>query len=227
MRLRDVLQEAKIADNAREVILEGADNGPIAEPPRPAGKISFARSVPLVKAMNDVLLAYEMNGEPLPAAHGFPLRAVVPGWYTMASVKWLQRIIVTDELFNGYYQSMDYAYWQTRETGPVLVPLAHMQVKAAIARPENDEVIRANSTYDIRGAAWTGDAVVTKVEITWDGGRSWSEATLNGDTTENAWRLWEFEWRTPVPGNYVLMARATDSQGRVQAMERDTNAGTT
>jgi hypothetical protein len=64
------------------------------------------------------------------------------------------------------------------------------------------------------------------VEITWDGGKSWSDATLNGDTTENAWRLWEFEWQTPAPGHYVLMARATDSQGRIQAMERDTNAGT-
>ena len=77
--------------SAREIILEGADNGTIAEPPRPAGKINFARSVPVEKAMDDVLLAFAMNGEPLPAAHGFPLRAIVPGWYGMASIKWLQR----------------------------------------------------------------------------------------------------------------------------------------
>jgi DMSO/TMAO reductase YedYZ molybdopterin-dependent catalytic subunit len=173
--------------------------------------------------MDDVLLALAMNGEPLPAAHGFPLRAVVPGWYGMASVKWLHRLIVTDQPFNGYYQSIDYAYWKRDESGPVLVPLAEMQVKAEIARPVNNEVISANSKYDVRGAAWTAAAVVTKVEISCDGGKSWREAALNGDAIENAWRLWEFEWRTPGAGNYTLMARATDSRGRVQPMERDTD----
>ena len=226
VRLRDVLQRAEIADQAREIILEGADNGTISEPPRPAGKINFARSMPLAKAMKDVLLAYQMNGESLTAAHGFPLRAVVPGWYAMASIKWLQRIIASDEPFNGYYQSIDYAYWQPRETGPVLVPLTDMQVKAEIARPANNEIIHANSKYHVKGAAWTGDAVVKSVEISCDGGKSWSEATLDADTTENAWQLWHFAWQTPAPGNYVLMARATDSRGRIQAMQRDNNAGT-
>jgi DMSO/TMAO reductase YedYZ molybdopterin-dependent catalytic subunit len=176
--------------------------------------------------MDDVLLAFAMNGEPLSAAHGFPLRAVVPGWYGMASIKWLQRIIVTDQPFNGYYQSIDYAYWQRTESGPALVPLGEMQVKAEIARPENNEVIRANSKYVVKGAAWTAEAVITKVEISCDGGRSWNEAALNGDATENAWRLWEFEWATPAPGNYILMARATDSRGRIQPTERDANGGT-
>ena len=225
VKLRDVLQRAEIAD-AREIILEGADNGVIAEPPRPAGKINFARSVPVEKAMNDVLLAFAMNGEPLSAAHGFPLRAVVPGWYGVASIKWLQRIIATDEPFSGYYQSIDYAYWQRRDSGPTLVPLAEMQVKAEIAWPENNEVIRANSKYHVRGAAWTAEAVITKVEISCDDGKSWSEATLNGDATENAWRLWEFEWQPPAPGTYILMARATDSRGRIQPMEHDANGGT-
>jgi DMSO/TMAO reductase YedYZ molybdopterin-dependent catalytic subunit len=224
VRLRDVLERAQISDSAREVVFEGADNGTIAELPRPAGKVNFARSVPVEKAMDDVLLAFAMNGEPLSAAHGFPLRAIVPGWYGMASVKWLQRLIVTDQPFNGYYQSIDYAYWKRDENGPVLVPLAEMPVKAQIARPGNNEVISANSKYDVRGAAWTAEGVVTKVEISSDGGKSWSEATLNGDGTENAWRLWEFEWVTPAPGNYTLMARATDSRGRIQPMERDADA---
>jgi DMSO/TMAO reductase YedYZ molybdopterin-dependent catalytic subunit len=226
VRLGDLLQRAEMANNAREIILEGADNGAIAEPPRPAGKINFARSLPVEKAMDDVLLAFAMNGEPLTAAHGFPLRVVVPGWYGMASVKWLQRIIVTDQPFNGYYQSIDYAYWQRGECGPALIPLAEMQVKAEIARPENNEVIRANSKYLVKGAAWTSKAIVTKVEVSCDGGRSWGEATLNGEATENAWRLWGFEWQTPAPGNYILMARATDSRGRMQPMEHDLNGGT-
>lgn len=226
VKLSNLLERAGISAAAREIIFEGADNGTIAEPPRPVGKVNFARSVPVEKAMNDVLLAFAMNGEALPAAHGFPLRAVVPGWYGMASVKWLQRLIVTDRPFNGYYQSIDYAYWKRDQNMPVLVPLAEMQVKAAIARPENDEVISANSKYDLKGAAWTGNAAITKVEISCDGGKSWSEAILRGEATENAWRLWELEWKTPAPGSYTLMARATDSRGRVQPAERDTNAGT-
>ena len=224
VRLRDVLERARISDAAREIVFEGADSGTIAELPRPAGKVNFARSVPIEKAMHDVLLAWAMNGEPLTEAHGFPLRAIVPAWYGMASVKWLQRLIITDRPFYGYYQSIDYAYWRRDENGPVLVPLAEMQVKAEIARPENNEVVCANARYHVRGAAWTGDAIVTRVEISLDGGRSWSDTSLKGDAIENAWRLWEFEWKSPAPGNYTLMARATDSRGRVQPIERDLDA---
>jgi DMSO/TMAO reductase YedYZ molybdopterin-dependent catalytic subunit len=226
VRLRDLLQRAEIGSDAREIILEGVDNGPIAEPPRPTGNINFARSIPLEKAMDDVLLAFAMNGEPLSAAHGFPLRAVVPGWYGMASIKWLQRIIATDQPFNGYYQSIDYAFWQRRDGGPALIPLTEMQVKAEIAHPENNEVIHANGKYLVNGAAWTAEAVISKVEISCDGGKSWSETNLKGTSIKNAWRLWEFEWQTPAPGNYILMARATDSRGRTQPMERDANNGT-
>jgi DMSO/TMAO reductase YedYZ molybdopterin-dependent catalytic subunit len=226
VRLRDLLQRAGMANEAREIILEGADYGTIAEPPRPAGKINFARSVPVEKAMDDVLLAFAMNGEPLSASHGFPLRAIVPGWYGMASIKWLQRIIVASEPFNGYYQSIDYAYWQRTESGPALVPLGEMQVKAEIAQPESNEVIRANGKYLVNGAAWTAEEMINKVEVSCDGGNSWSEANLKGASIKNAWRLWEFEWQTPSPGNYTLMARATDSRGRMQPMEHDTNGGT-
>src|SRR6266404_7402339 len=123
VRLRDLLQRAGMANEAREIILEGADNGTIAEPPRPAGKINFARSLPVEKAMDDVLLALAMNGEPLSAAHGFPLRAVIPGWYGMASIKWLQRIIVTDQPFTGYFQTLDYAFWKRRGDMVERVPL--------------------------------------------------------------------------------------------------------
>lgn len=224
VRLRDVLDLARISQGAREVILEGADNGTIGELPRPTGKVHFARSIPLEKAMDDVLLAFAMNGKPLTATHGFPLRAVVPGWYGMASVKWLQRLIVIDRPFNGYYQTIDYAYWKRDEHGPVLVPLAEMQVKAQISRPENSEVISANSKYTVRGAAWTARAIVSKVEVSCDAGESWSEARLNGNAIENAWRFWEFQWQTPAPGNYTLMARATDSRGRVQPIEREVDA---
>jgi DMSO/TMAO reductase YedYZ molybdopterin-dependent catalytic subunit len=162
--LRDVLERAGINSDAREVVLEGADRGAIKEPPRPPSEINYARSVPLEKANADVLLAFEMNGAPLTPAHGFPLRVVVPGWFGMASVKWLQRIVVTREPFNGYYQSIDYTYWEERDGMPTLVPLAEMRVKAQIARPHMDELVAAGQEYRVHGAAWGGEHDVVKVE---------------------------------------------------------------
>ncbi len=224
--LRVVLERARIATDACEVILEGADSGTIAEPPRPGGKIHFTRSLPLKKALDDVLLAYEMNGEPLTAAHGFPLRAIVPGWYGMAAVKWLQRVIVTNTPYHGYHQTIDYAFWQPGASGPTLTPLREMQVKAQIARPEIGEVVPANENYTIRGAAWTSDGEITKVEVSTDGGKSWSKAELLEGAVPNAWRRWEFQWRTSAQSQKcTLMARATDSAGRTQPESRDPNRG--
>ena len=226
--LSALLDRAKVKSGAIEVILEGADEGEIANPPRPAGKINFSRSVPLGKAQDDVLLAYEMNGEKLSAAHGFPLRAIVPGWYAMASIKWLRRIIVTSKPFAGYYQSIDYSYWE-RSNGelPTLKPLAEQQIKAEIARPENGEAVPANSAVKVHGAAWGGSAEIIKVEISADGGKVWNAARLLGEPVQNAWRLWEYEWRTPsTSGPQTLMARASDSDGRIQPSERNADRGT-
>ena len=225
--LRDLLERAGASSDAVEVILEGADKGAIKEPPRPPGEIRYARSVPIAKAANDVLLAWAMNGEPLTPAHGFPLRAVVPGWFGMASVKWLERVIVTTVPFNGYYQSIDYTYWEQRDGLPTLVPLAQMQVKAQIARPHTGEVVPAGGEYRAHGAAWGGESEVVKVEISQDSGASWSPAMLLGEPVRNAWRLWEFHWKTPTrAGEYTLIARATDSAGRSQPPQRVAEYGT-
>jgi len=183
--------------------------------------------VPLAKARADVLLAWAQNGEPLTREHGFPLRAVVPGWFGMAAVKWLQRLIVTEQPFNGYYQSIDYAYWDRRDGMPTLVPLAEMQVKAQIARPEMNEVVPAGSTYRMHGAAWGGEADLVRVEVSPDGGRVWQDAKLLGEAVRNAWRFWEFSWQTPAqPGNHTLMARATDANDRTQPIGRVADYGT-
>jgi DMSO/TMAO reductase YedYZ molybdopterin-dependent catalytic subunit len=225
--LSALLERARLKSSALEVILEGADEGEVDKTPTPAGKISFSRSLPLSKARADVLLAHEMNGEKLSAAHGFPLRAIVPGWYAMASVKWLRRIIVTDKPFNGFYQSLDYTYWDRSGPLPTLAPLAEQQTKAEIARPESGEMIAANSTYRVHGAAWSGAADVTRVELTFDSGRTWQEAKLLGEPVKNAWRLWESEWRTPAnAGRLTIFARATDSSGFVQPAERGGDRGT-
>ena len=225
--LGELLRQAGIKDDAREIILEGADSGAIAEPPRPDGKIHFSRSLPKEKAMDDVLLVWKMNGEPLTPAHGYPLRAIVPGWYAMASIKWLQRIIVTKERYDGYYQTIDYSRWERTDSGPVVVPITEMQVKSQIARPEINEVIDAGTNYRVRGSAWSSQAEITKVELSTDNGASWQLVRLDPVSKPNAWRLWDFAWNTPrQPGKHTLLARATDSRGRTQPATRQENSGT-
>jgi DMSO/TMAO reductase YedYZ molybdopterin-dependent catalytic subunit len=217
--LAAILERAGVRNSAVEVILEGADTGEIREPPtayQTPGRIAFARSLPLAKARQDVLLAHRMNGAELPAAHGFPLRAVVPGWYGTASIKWLSKIIVTDRPFRGYFQTLDYAYFERQHGLPVLAPITELQVKALIARPALNEVVPSNQPYRIYGAAW-GAAEVARVEVSTDGGKSWSLAHLLDRAVANAWRLWEYAWQTPArPGRHILKARATDIQGRTQ-----------
>jgi len=181
-----------------------------------------------------VLLAYKMNGEDLAPEHGFPLRAIVTGWYAMASVKWLQRIIVTDRPFTGYYQTIHYAYWkrteyahwQRGEQVAELTPLTEMQVKAEIARPAEGETVPANTSVRVHGAAWACDAEIAKVELSTDGGATWKDTKLLGESNINAWRLWEFNWQTPSePGKQTLVARATDSLDRTQPSHRDPDRG--
>jgi DMSO/TMAO reductase YedYZ molybdopterin-dependent catalytic subunit len=220
--LADVLRRAGLKNSVREVIFQGADRGEIKEPPGPAGEIHYARSMPLKKANEDVLLAFKMNGEELTPAHGAPLRLIVPGWYGMASVKWLTRIIASAQPFHGYYQTIDYAYWERGPGAPTLVPITEMQVKAQIARPGFADAVRAGETYHVRGAAWTSEAEITKVEISTNGGETWHPTHLLGESIRNAWRLWECNWKVPEkPGKATLMARATDSEGRTQPTERD------
>jgi DMSO/TMAO reductase YedYZ molybdopterin-dependent catalytic subunit len=222
-----LLDRAEVKSEAREVIFEGADGGILEEPKRPPGKVEFARSIPLAKAREDVLLAYKMNGNELPPQHGFPLRAIVPGWYAMASIKWLQRIIVTDRPFSGYYQTLDYAFWKRRGDIAELAPLTEMQIKAEIAKPVEGEIVSANSNVRVHGAAWTSDSEIAKVELSTDGGTSWNETTLIDDAIPNAWRRWEHQWRTPSKqGKQTLIARATDSRGRIQPVKRDPDRGT-
>lgn len=221
-----LLDRAGITPTATEIILEGADRGKLEDPKSPRGEINFARSIPIAKAA-DVLLAYQMNDVDLPPEHGFPVRAIVPGWYAVASVKWLQRIIVTEKPFGGYYQTLDYAYWRREGEQARLTALSEMQTKAVITHPAEGETVSQNSTVRVRGAAWTGAGQIKKVEVSVDGGKNWSDAKLLGELKPNAWRLWEFDWKTPSKsGQATLVARATDSKGGTQPTERDPDRGT-
>lgn len=226
--LAEVLNRVGVKPGTVEIILAGADSGEIKKEPTSPGKITYARSIPLAKAFEkEVILAYQMNGEPLPSSHGFPVRAIVPGWYGMASVKWVTRISVSNVPFRGYWQTLDYTYWETRNGLPIeLLPVSEIEVKAEIARPGLHEVLPANSVYRMHGAAWTGESEITKVEVSTDEGKTWGTTQLLGASVKYMWRLWEFHWRTPVePGRYTIMARATDARGRTQPMERDAHRG--
>lgn len=221
--LAAILEKAGLADSAVEVILEGADKGQINSDPKSPGPITFARSIPIDKAKSDtVLLATHMNGKPLPLSHGAPLRAIVGGWYGMSSVKWLSRIIVTDKPFKGFWQSLDYSYFERKTDGlPTLLPIRGNEVKSAIAKPALSEVISAGVDYRVFGAAWAGESAVAKVEVSTDGGKVWNEAKLLETARPLTWVLWEYTWNKPQPGPAQLMVRATDKNGRTQPAERN------
>lgn len=221
--LIDVLNRAGLRQNAVDVVFEGADQGEISAEPRTPGVIPFARGLPIAKArQQDVLLAYRMGNAELPANHGFPLRAIVPGWYGMASVKWLSRIVVTDRAFNGYFQSMDYSIYERRNGIAETAAITQMQVKSVIVGPTHMQRLAPNTAQRIHGAAWTGESEITRVRVSTDGGRSWSLARLLGDARPHCWRMWEHPWRTPAQaGRVTLMARATDARGNEQPLERN------
>jgi DMSO/TMAO reductase YedYZ molybdopterin-dependent catalytic subunit len=225
VRLAEILQRAVPAPSAREVILAGCDCGEIDSPPRPGGKFRYARSLPLAKAGADVLLAWHMNRQELTAAHGFPLRAIVPGWYGMASVKWLSEITVTTAPFHGYWQTVDYAIWRRDAGEPSLQPITELQVKAQIARPGPAERVPCDEPYLVRGAAWSSEAEIVRVELSTDGGDTWQSARLDEKKDPHAWRLWDFSWRPQTRGRTTLMARATDAKNRTQPARRDPDRG--
>jgi DMSO/TMAO reductase YedYZ molybdopterin-dependent catalytic subunit len=225
--LRALLERAGLEDDACEIVLEGADRGTPTEPPIPPNPISYARSVPRKKAIRpEVLIAYQMNGRDLSHDHGYPVRAIVPGHYGMASVKWLTRIQAVREAFQGYFQTSDYGYWDSLDGKPVRRALAEMKLKSAIARPRVYETLSPNQTYTVFGAAWAGETEATEIAVSTDGGQSWAEAHFLDPARRHAWRRWKFDWHTPEkPGRYTLLARARDANGTVQPNEHDWNYG--
>lgn len=223
--LNTLLEQAGLADDACEIVLEGADHGIPTEPPVPPGPISYARSLPRDKATRqEVLIAYEMNGTPLTRHHGYPVRAIVPGHYGMASVKWLTGIHALRERFQGYWQTSDYAYWDRSARNPVRRALGEVKLKSEIARPTFYERIAPNCAYTVCGAAWAGETVIAGVEVSTDDGRTWAEAELVDGAQRYVWRRWKFDWITPrKPGRYTLRARAIDTDGLGQPDAHDEN----
>src|SRR5258707_8538705 len=226
--LRALLERAGLEEDACEIVLEGADRGMPKEEPVPPEPISYAWILPRAKAIQpEVLIAYQMNGRDLSPDHGFPVRAIVPGHYGMASVKWLTGIWAVREPFHGYWQTSDYAYWASMDGKPVRRPLGEMQLKSEIARPRVYETLVPNRIYTVSGAAWAGETDVTEIAVSTDGGRTWTEAEFLDPVRRHAWRRWKFNWLTPKqPGQYTLLARAKDTGGLIQPDSHDQNYGT-
>ena len=196
-----LLERAKPLAEARFARLVGADG--------------FSRTIPLEKARHgDTLIANIMNGERLPEKHGFPLRAIIPGWYGMDSVKWLTRIELIAGTGGGApdeYQRMVRTLLAPRLTGPVTA----MNVKSILSRPVDGAVL-VGRKFTVRGAAWAGENRVKSVEVSTDGGKSWGAARLGAEPLPYAWVQWTFDWKIAGPGPHQLMARATDDAGRTQ-----------
>ena len=214
-----VLDRAGVSPGATEIVFTGADRGEV----EGGREVPFERSLPVAVARDpDVLLAWSMNGEPLPPRHGRPVRLVVPAWYGMASVKWLVRVQASAKPFRGWFQAERYVY-RGREGRPDGTPLARKRVRAAIARPVDGETV-SEGPVDVEGTAWSGGVAIRRVEVSVDGGARWHEARLGEAAGVHAATPWRWTWEPEATGRHVLVARATDAAGEIQPLEPLWNA---
>jgi DMSO/TMAO reductase YedYZ molybdopterin-dependent catalytic subunit len=220
--LGPLLDEAGVLDHAGDVVFTGMDRGIQGDVEQ-----QYERSLPLDECRRDeVLLAYAINGQPLPPQHGFPLRLIVPGWYGMTHVKWLRGITVLNREFAGYQQAAAYHY--RVEEGDPGVPVTRILPRALMVPPGiPDFMSRVRfvrpSHQVLAGRAWSGHAPVTKVEVSVDGGRSWAEAEMGEPVSAFAWRSWTYVWNADRPGELELCVRATDGAGNTQPLDQKWN----
>ena len=216
VRLSDVLARAGIMPEVRHVGFEGLDN------PLTAGTVKFIRSIPVEKAMDSTILAYEMNGEPLPLEHGYPLRALALGWTGANCVKWLSKISLLDQPVAGFFMDNVYRIFQKGEEPGSGKVVTAIPLKSIITSPANGAAL-AGGIVVIRGAAYAGEADIATVEVSVDDGLTWHAAEFIGPHQRYAWRRWEYSWIASATGKYTLLARATDDRGQIQPMSASWN----
>lgn len=210
VRLRDLLEPAGVKAAATEVIFEGADRGE-----EDGHVMNFSRSLPLAKALHpDTLIALRMNGEPLEPNHGAPLRLFVPGWYGVASVKWLRTMRITDQPYQGYFQTKKYSIIRDGRRQP----LGPGSVKSEVLSPATGAEV-GTGTVRLAGVAWAGEAGVSRVDVSTDGGRTWQAAHLTGIDQPYSWRQWEALWTVTAPGDYEIVTRAHSNRGDAQPFD--------
>jgi DMSO/TMAO reductase YedYZ molybdopterin-dependent catalytic subunit len=211
-----VLTKAGLQTKGRHVQFQGADRPVVASVPL------FTRSIPLEKALHpDTILAYEMNGRPLPLLHGAPLRVITPGWMADSCIKWLTDITVRQDEAEGYYMQIAYRH-PTRSVTPGeaiaasdLTPVEAMIVKSLIAQPQ-DGASLVPGPVTIQGVAWTGEGKIVKVEVSIDEGQTWEPARLIGEDHPYAWRQWQYIWQATGSGPRTIFCRAIDDHGQTQ-----------
>jgi DMSO/TMAO reductase YedYZ molybdopterin-dependent catalytic subunit len=214
LRLRDLLRRCGIKPEGQHVQFRGADRPVVETVPL------FVRSIPVQKALHpETILAYEMNGRPLPLLHGAPLRVITPGWMADACIKWLTDITVQAEEAQGYYMQTAYrvpinAVRPGDAAMGSSVPVEGMVVKSLITAPQQSERVKAGRVT-VQGVAWSGEARVIKVEVSTDEGKNWTTVRLTGEDRPYAWRQWQWQWEA-APGQYTLLCRATDANGGEQ-----------
>jgi len=219
--LGPILDEAGLQEGARHVVFTGLDRGV-------QGGVEqlYERSLPLDEARREeVLLVYAINGQPLPPQHGFPVRLIVPGWYGMTHVKWLRSITVTDRPFAGYQQARAYHFRTSDQDAGE--PVTRMLPRALMVPPGVPDFMSRTrfvtpGTHVIDGRAWSGRGMITRVELSADGGGTWADASLEPPVSAFAWRGWTYQWKAS-PGAHELCVRATDSAGNVQPEEQSWN----
>jgi len=215
--LEKLLRQAGLRPGVKEIRFIGADGGMAGG----AAQSFYARSIPVEKALHpDTLLAYQLNGVPLPAEHGYPVRVIVPGWYAMDSVKWLARIEALDHDDTSPAMTQQYVAIRLEAVGAARSAVTVMRVKSQIAWPSDGAVVD-RGPHTIRGAAWAGENTVAKVEVSTNGGQDWQPATLETSPTQYAWVLWSLPWDAGKAGECRISARATDDQGNTQPATRD------
>lgn len=220
--VRDLLSGAIPTGSAVDVVFTGHDHGF-----ERGVEQDYARGLGLADATaDDVLVAYAMNGSPLPPQHGFPARLVVPGWYGMAHVKWLRAITVVDQPFAGF---QNIAYRLRQEPDDEGVPVTRIEPRALLMPPGDPEFMSRDrimrpGTVRLRGRAWSGWGPVGRVEVSTDGGSTWVDAELGPQQHRWAWREFSLDWQAE-PGEHLLRARAHDATGRVQGVDPAWNRG--
>ena len=210
--LAHVLRRAGVARGAIEVVFRGADAPDSGDS---STTTRFERSLRVDDAKEpSVLLAYAMNGEVLPVHHGYPLRVIVPGWYAVAGVKWLNEIELIDHAFTGHFQTEKYVYRWERDGHEAIEPVRQVRVRALITHPTTDQSVKPG-TQAIRGLAWSGVAPIARVDVSVNDG-AWQRARLLGQASRHSWQRWELITRIEKPGEIVIRARATDRLGNSQ-----------
>ncbi len=214
--LSEVLTKAGLLETAKEVVFKGADSGQETDD-GVSFNLNYTRSLPLDKALDpDTLLVYEMNGDQLTPSHGYPLRLLVPSWYGMASVKWLMEIEVSDKAFDGFFQSRRYVMVnQGMDVTEQKDPVTTVKVKCLINTPAQGQIVKGQ-IVNIAGLAWSGEGSIEKVEVSCDDGLTWCDADLGDNNGPHAWRKWAIACEPGTTGHFLLMARATDSNGNTQ-----------